>query len=155
MYISTINHTSIHKSSKPHLSPQEREYVISNIQYSPSIVANQMMNNGLFPSTLLGAKRKLINTLLYNMRRATRKKCEQEWNMEAAVQCMDLFQIDIDKIEMSSFLNRLVNDQYHMMRNIIIIDHDLNLKDKWTYILFTVKSAINVNFLRLCRYYAR
>ena len=40
--------------------------------------------------------------------------------------------------------NRNLDGDNHIMRNIYIVDHDLHRNDNWSFIIFTVKSALKV-----------
>ena len=102
------------------------------------------MSMGMIDSSQLGDKRKLIHNYVHNTKKRMKNHNNKvEWNLDYIKRAANAVTIDINSIN-CSLLNRSLDPELSFLRNIYIISHDLNKGDEWSYIIFTIRSAIDI-----------
>ena len=66
------------------------------------------------------------------------------WSCGEANRCFNMMKVDITQLKNREYDWYAQKVPYNFLRNIIILDHDLNKEDKWSQIIFTIPSAMSV-----------
>ena len=144
LYVSQEEHRNNHLQSKPTLTPQEKTFISSHLSSTPNIIASKMMSMDMIDSSQLSDKRKLIHNYVHNTKKRMKNHNNKvEWNLDYIKRAANAVTIDINSIN-CSLLTRSLDPELSFLRNIYIISHDLNKGDEWSYIIFTICSAIDI-----------
>ena len=120
--------------------------MLNNISLNPTTLAVKMTDNNIIPLLKLPIMvQKIKDFKAYNKLKSQNVgEAINNWSCGEANRCFTMMKVNISQLKNREYDWYAQKVPYNFLRNIIILDHDLNKEDKWSQIIFTIPSAMSV-----------
>ena len=120
--------------------------MLNNISMNPTTLAVKMIDNNVIHRSKVPNMVPKIKNFKDHNKMKSQHVGEQvlNWSCGEANRCFDMMKVNITQLKNREYDWYTQKVPYNFLRNIIILDHDMNKEDNWSQIIFTIPSSMSV-----------